>query len=118
MPVNMEEHRYWGEVPSALARCRKLLKAAGIPLYKIEGRYQYFGPAQKRTPGVQVHRVGCSSTIALHSWLGAHAKRDETRALEQRALAVLRAGGMQFDERGWLECCDAEFRYKQKRKSR
>lgn len=102
--MDMTNHHYDGEYTSALARCRRVLKKAGLPLYKCEGRYEPFGAEQKRTPGVWVGRVGVSSSIAIHAWLGRYPAEGAVRELEARALTVLREAGLPFDDRGWLEC--------------
>lgn len=99
----MSTDYYVGEVASALARCRRVLKRAGIPLYTISGRYRPLGPAQKQTPGVKVSRVGLGRNIALHAWLGSAAPIEKVKDLESRAIAVLREAGLPFDGRGWLE---------------
>lgn len=103
----MRNHTYPGEYRSAIARAKRVLLAAGLPWSVTTGRYHPFANEQKTTNGVRVTRIGCSSTISLHVW-GNHYSNPESRAadraLMQKALEVLRADGLPFDDRGWLEC--------------
>jgi hypothetical protein len=116
-PPTDDEMKVWartyrGSYTSALVRCRKVLAAAGVPLSKKSGRYSPFASTQKFTTGVTVHRLGVSDTVALHATVSnsrgepLHDARSsaEARALEARALAVLRDAGLQFDDRLFLEC--------------
>lgn len=118
MRRDMIAHQFQGEVASALARCRRTLKAAGFELSQKIGRYHPFESTQTLTHGVRVTRVGCSSTIALHGHLGRYAKSEDIRALEARALEALRAAGLPFDDRGWLECHDAQARAREAKRGR
>jgi hypothetical protein len=97
---------YPGSYQSALARSRRVLKVAGVPLAKKHGRYSPFGQTQTWEPGVRLSRVGLSSCISLTSVLSTYSSStdEERRALERRALELLRADGLPFDHRGWLEC--------------
>lgn len=99
----MPYYDYDGAVRSALARVRRELKAAGISLGRVEGRYHAFGPAQKIVPGWNVARVGMSSTVALHFLSRTHKKADEAPPLVE-VVALLRTKGLPFDERGWMTC--------------
>jgi hypothetical protein len=103
---------YRGSYKSALVRCRRALKAAGLQLSKKHGRYQPFCNTQTYTSGVNVCRVGVSSTIAVTVILTDSKgtprhdsqEREERREMERRAIEVLRADGMPVDDRGWIEC--------------
>ena len=97
---------YAGEHRSAIARAKRVLLAAGFSWSRTIGRYHPFANKQKTTPGVRVTRVGCSDTVALHASGGysSEAARLQRRGEEARALEVLRAAGLPFDSRGWLEC--------------
>jgi hypothetical protein len=99
---------YAGEYKSAITRAKRVLVAAGFPWSKTTGRYSAFGSKQRTTAGVRVTRIGCSDTVALHVYddhaTYSDAARAKRRDLETRALATLRAGGLPFDDRGWLEC--------------
>lgn len=100
---------YKGEVRSALRRCRKVLRSAGIALSKTSGRYEPFCNKQIITRGIVITRIGVSATIAVSARLGrprfgGNAELRETRQMESEALTALRAAGLPFDERGWMEC--------------
>jgi len=99
---------YAGEFQSAIARAKRVLLAAGFAWSKTTGRYSAFGGTQKTTHGVRVTRLGCSDTVVLHVYDSKYLSSDEARTrridLETRAIAALRAAGLPFDSRGWLEC--------------
>lgn len=98
---------YAGEYRSAIARAKRILLAAGFQWSVTTGRYQPFANTQVTTRGVRVTRVGCSDTVALHIWgdtLTSDAARQRRREMMASALETLRAAGMPFDDRGWLEC--------------
>lgn len=100
---------YHGNWKSAARRARRVLKAAGVPLYRVVGRYSPYGGAQKVEPGANVSRLGCSDAISLHARSSASSYYSATiaqadRELFARALAALRADGLAFDDRGFLEC--------------
>ena len=103
-PLNV----YLGEYRSAIARAKKLLIAAGLPWSTTTGRYTPFFNRQHTTYGLRITRVGVSDSIALHVWGDNASISDEAKAkrkaLQARALEVLRAGGLPFDDRGWLDC--------------
>lgn len=93
---------YDGDHKSAIARAKRALLRAGIAWSRITGRYSPYGGNQTVTPGVKVTRVGYSRAVALQV-VGLDG-RVERQELEQRALAVLRADGLEFDARGFLYC--------------
>lgn len=103
-----ETPRYAGQYRSAIARAKRILLAAGFEWSRTIGRYSPFANTQRTTPGVTITRVGCSDTVAIHShvdgWEHSEAARVAAREMTQRAIAVLRAAGLPFDDRGWLEC--------------
>jgi hypothetical protein len=93
---------YAGNYRSAIARAKRILLAAGFDWSVTTGRYRAFGgPSQRTSAGVRVQRIGCSDSIAVHVY---GAPRGDNRPTEERAVAALRAGGLPFDARGWLEC--------------
>lgn len=103
MSEDMRAHSYPWEYKSAIAKAKRVLQAAGVPWSSVTGRYAPYGSTKHWTHGVRVSRIGCSETIALHTY--PHSQpRDETRALKEQALTALRAAGMPFDDRGWLAC--------------
>jgi|SRR5215469_5846178 len=92
-------------------RIRKLFAAKGWPLRKVTGRYAPFvGNTQCANEGFEVHKIGCSKSIAI-SYVGG---RDNGRyidvpkearcAREAEAWAYLRSLGYRVDEKGWIEC--------------
>lgn len=92
---------YMGSYQSALARSRRILKAAGFPIRKVTGRYHPFVQGtQKITHGVNVFRIGCSDTIAIITY-GAEWEGAEAQA---KIVEALRGGGMPFDDKGNLYC--------------
>lgn len=91
---------YAGEYKSAIVRAKRILLAAGFAWSKTTGRY----PNHVTTRGVRVTRVGCGDAISLHVHNGTYGSREERRDIHKRAIAALRAGGLPFDDRGWLEC--------------
>ncbi len=98
---------YAGEYTSAIARAKRVLLAAGFAWSRSTGQYHPFADTKITTAGVRVTRIGCSDTIAIHVYdsnsMG-EAARLARRELNARALAALRAAGLPFDDRGWLEC--------------
>lgn len=102
---------YAGDYRSGIARAKRILLAAGFAWSKTTGRYEPFRSTKVTTKGVKVTRLGCSSTIVLHVHDGRdgysynnEAVRAERRDMERRAIDALRAGGLPFDDRGWLDC--------------
>lgn len=95
-------YAYAGNYRSAIARAKRILLAAGFEWSVTTGRYTGWGdPPQKTTAGVRVQRIGCSTSIAVR----VHgAARGDNKPTEARAIEALRAGGLPFDDRGWLEC--------------
>ncbi len=104
MSVDMTQHTYQGDYKSAIARAKRILLAAGFPWSKTTGRYSPFADTKRTSHGVRVTRVGCSTTIALHAYLGRYAERGHTKLIEACAIATLREGGLPFDDRGFLDC--------------
>lgn len=111
---------FQGTVRSALAKARRVLKASGLPLGKIEGRYATFGKSQRITPGWRVHRVGVSNHVSLY-WLGATHDRKRPSAVpviellaaaglpiatEDRVVRRVERSGTYFDQlpAGWFAC--------------
>ena len=87
---------YKGLYTSAIARAKRVLMAADIPWSTYTGRY----PNHSVSPGIKVARVGCSDKVCIH----ACGRVPGPRELERQAVEVLRAAGLPFDDRGWLEC--------------
>lgn len=108
----MAEAFYRGQVQSALKRARKILRSAGVPMSRKIGRYTPFCNTQTLTIGASVHQVGCSESIALHYHNGQYGDLGERRRLEHEARDILRAGGLPFDDRGWLLCLTECYRCK------
>ncbi len=98
---------YAGEFQSAIARAKKVLLAAGFQWSVSGGRYQPYGSTKITSYGVRVTRVGCSDSITLHVYDSnstSDQARDARRNLRASALDALRAAGLPFDDRGFLEC--------------
>jgi hypothetical protein len=97
---------YAGEFKSAIARAKRALVAAGLPWSVTTGRYSPYFNEQKTTRGLRVTRLGCSDTVTVNVWgdYAIGAAGNERRDLLAKALEVLRAAGLPFDDRGWLEC--------------
>lgn len=97
---------YQGSYKSLIARAKKVLTSAGIPWSRTTGRYHPFASTKRSTKGVRVVRIGASTTVMLvaggFNWSRLDERREET-ALKARALEALRAAGLAFDGRGWLE---------------
>jgi hypothetical protein len=94
---------YEKEASSAMARAKRVLKKAEFTLSRVTGRYHPFNNQQRVSHGVRVSVVGCSDTIALtfHMPFFNSAELAEYKA---RVLACLRANGLPFDDRCWLNC--------------
>ena len=98
---------YDGTYQSAIARAKRILLRSGFTWSVTTGRYAPYGNAQKTTKGIRVTRVGCSSTIAVDArgyYTGFAHELAEGRELKKKAIETLRAEGMAFDDRGWLDC--------------
>ena len=95
---------YEGTYQAAIARAKRTLIKASFEWSVTRGRYHPFANTQTTTQGVRVTRVGCSSTIALHAWGYTYEPREVSQALETKAIETLRAAGLPFDDRGYLEC--------------
>lgn len=95
----IKANTYAGNYKSGIVRAKKILITAGFPWSKTTGRYHPFANTQTTSNGVRVTRVGCSGTIALHVRAIVDAKLIETLAI-----VALRDAGLNFDERGWLDC--------------
>lgn len=96
-------NKYPGQVSSALRRARKILADAGLPKGGTVGRYHPIGGHDKVLTGVKVSRVGCSASIAL-SWYGPLPEGETYKSVNAKAVEALRAGGMPFEDNGWLTC--------------
>jgi hypothetical protein len=81
---------------SVIAAMKKVLKQAGLPIYRSQGRY----PDHVITPGIRVAKLGVSKWVAV-SHSGTKAPERETEA---RAFDLLRQEGFPLDGRGWIEC--------------
>lgn len=101
--MDMSGHQYPGEYRSGIARAKKILLKAGFEWSRTTGHYSPFASTQHISDGVKVTRVGVSGSITIHVHMR-HWKREEAFALKRRAIEALRAGGLPFDDRGWLEC--------------
>ena len=88
---------YKGDYKSAIARAKRILLAAGFVWSKTTGRY----PNSKTSNGVCVVRIGHG--LRLVFVFPIIQVPGETRAATTRATEALRAGGLPFDDRGWLE---------------
>jgi len=97
---------YPGTWKSGIARCKKVLLAAGFVWSTTTGRYTPFNNQQKTTRGVRVTRVGCSKTVAVHARGYEFRPRDDARWVEALAIATLREAGLPMDDRGWMECAE------------
>lgn len=86
------EPAYAGTCRSAIARAKRILVKAGID-WSSSGY----------TPGVGVVRMGVCSKVLLHAHTG-YLSAQERQDLQNRALATLRAAGMQFDDQYMLSC--------------
>lgn len=93
---------YAGTVPSAIARCKRILKAAGFPWWEVKGRYTPFDNQQIHTPGIRVRRVGYSTNVAVQ----VNVERGDHGLVEALAVSTLRDAGLPFDDRGWLACSE------------
>lgn len=89
------------------SRMRGILRAAGFPMHRKEGRYRPFGNQQKVFPGMLVSRVGVSKTVAVSysgDWHATGSQREANKATEARAFELLRSEGYPLDDRGWIQC--------------
>jgi len=95
-PPSLSNPRY------VAARIRKLLRAAGLPIYEVVDRY----PRQHVYPGILVQRVGVCKKVMV-SFGGSQSFRDwqqhEVQKLEQ-ALGLIRAAGYPLDDYGVIRC--------------
>lgn len=102
----------FGEYRSAIARAKKVLLAAGFEWSRTTGRYSPYGGSQHTTMGAKVTRAGCSDFVSVSVHVNTAYGRDFSPAAKRAAhfeyqrsvIEALRAGGMPFDDRGWLEC--------------
>jgi len=101
--VPAESGTYPHSYTSALRRARRAMKAAGLPMGKIVGRYSPFGSSQTVIPGWYVSRLGCSETIALGCW-EQKGTREERHAAKLAVIRLLRAAGLPFNAVGHLDC--------------
>ena len=99
---------YRGHLKSALARVRRELKKLDLPLGKVEGRYSPYGNEQKITAGLKAHQVGCSRTISVYflhmHWHETDQQRDARKQVLRSAIEALRAVGLPFDDKGYMDC--------------
>ena len=94
---------YRGDVAAALRAVRRTLKTAGWPMGKSLGRYAPYGKPKETIEGIAVRRIGVSGTVAL-TWMEKSWTPGLAKAKVAEAVAVLRAKGFPFDERGWMVC--------------
>ena len=100
-----------GHYKSGLVRMRRVLKAAGVPMGKLIGRYAPFGAQQDIVEGIRVRRVGCGTSVSVHALVREHSneRASDRRWLEVQALTALWAAG--FAPEG--NACHGFFRFAQ-----
>lgn len=97
--------KYDGSCQACIARCKKVLKAAGFAWGTIKGRYSPFDNQQRVTKGIRAHRVGCSNNVAVGAIGYTHSDGyEEARMMETLAIVTLRDAGLPIDDRGWIVC--------------